>query len=324
MTVFIVVARAQTDISLDGKWQMTIGDKTYEVTVPHTYNLMDGLEDYAGEVLYRRQIPVTEDMKGKTVRIHFDAVYHDATVFVNGNKVGEHINKGYTPFSFDITRFLNYKGENTLEVRTSNEYTELGLPYKRSFDWSNDGGIYRSVRLHVSGRQTLRYVHVTPAIDGKTRFDVRLWQEKINKVNGYLTVINRQTGEKVFYQDVTLTKNKSDRHFTTTITIEHPQLWHFDHPNLYDFTFDIPGSDSLTDHFGFREFKIEGRSFALNGEPVRLPGIEDTPGSNPEFGMAEPRPFIKKTVCMMKDLNTTITRFHYVPDAYIGKTKSTN
>jgi hypothetical protein len=42
---------------------------------------------------------------------------------------------------------------------------------------------------------------------------------------------------------------------------------------LYDFTFEIPGSDALSDHFGFVDFKIEGRSFVLNGEKVRLPGI---------------------------------------------------
>lgn len=47
---------------------------------------------------------------------------------------------------------------------------------------------------------------------------------------------------------------------------------------------------------------------------MRLPGIEDMPGSNPAYGMAEPKEYIEKTVRTMKDLNTCITRFHYVPD----------
>lgn len=312
-----VTVQAQKNISLDGEWQMTIGDKEYQVTVPHTYNVMEGLEDYAGEAVYRRTLPVTEDMKGKTVRIHFDAVYHDAIVFVNGKKVGEHLNKGYTPFSFDITQFLNLKGENTLEVRTSNAYTEHGLPYKRHFDWSNDGGIYRSVRLHVSGKQTIRYVHVTPLIDGKARFDIRLWDDKTKNITGHFLVKDRQTGEMVFDTTYRMVKPAGEKTFSAVIHIDDAKPWHFDHPNLYDFTFTIPGSDSLSDHFGFREFGIDGRTFFLNGEKVRLPGIEDMPGSNPEFGMAEPREFIEKTVRTMKDLNTTITRFHYVPDTYM-------
>lgn len=48
---------AQADVSLDGIWQLTVGDKNYTVTVPHTYNTMDGLEDYAGEAIYQRALP---------------------------------------------------------------------------------------------------------------------------------------------------------------------------------------------------------------------------------------------------------------------------
>lgn len=305
---------AAQDISLDGEWQMTILGKEYKVNVPHTYNVMEGLEDYAGEAFYRRTLPVMADMKDKTVRLCFEAVYHDAVVFVNGKKVGEHMNKGYTPFSMDITKALDFSKENTLEVHTSNAYTEKALPYMRSFDWSNDGGIYRSVKLHVSGRQTIRYVHVTPSTDGQARFDIRLYDDCINSIKGQLTVKDRQTGETVHDAAVNLKKGKKDKYFSTTITIDNPQLWHFDHPNLYDFSFEIPGSDVLSDHFGFVDFRIEGRSFVLNGETVRLPGIEDMPGSNPQFGMAEPMSFIEKTVRTMKDLNATITRFHYVPD----------
>lgn len=312
LSSLIMVVRGQQDISLDGEWQMTIGGKDYVVKVPHTYNVMDGLEDYAGEAIYKRTLPITTNMKGKTVRLCFEAVYHDAVVYVNGQKVGEHLNKGYTPFSMDITKILNFGKENLLEVRTSNAYTDKALPYKHHFDWSNDGGIYRSVKLHISGKQTIRYVHVTPSLNGDARFDVRLWDDSQKKMKGHLSITNRQTGEKVYDSDLILTKKKGDRHFSNSITIPNPQLWHFDHPNLYDFTFCIPGNDALSDHFGFREFKVVGKRFVLNGEEMRLPGIETMQGSNPAFGMAEPDSYIDKTVRMMKDLNTTITRFHWV------------
>ena len=306
------MAKAQ-DISLNGEWQFSVDNHQWQtVNVPHTYNIMEGLEDYAGEAIYKCNLPISDDMKGKTVWLHFEAVYHDAIVYVNGQKVGEHLNKGYTPFSFDITKALNYAGKNTLVVHTSNVYTDKALPFKRHFDWSNDGGIYRNVWLHVSGKQTIRYVHATPSLDGKTRFDVRLWDDRVNNLKGHIKITNRQTGEKVFDAVLTLSKKKGDRHFSTTITIAKPQLWHFDHPNLYDFTFTIPGSDTLSDHFGIREFKVVGKRFVLNGEEMRLPGIETMQGSNPIYGMAEPDSYIDKTVQMMKHLNTTITRFHWV------------
>ena len=314
-----MVSSAQQDISFDGEWQLSIAGKEYKVTVPHTYNTMAGLEDYDGEAIYERTLPITSNMKGKTVRIHFGAVHHNAIVYINGKKVGEHLNKGYTPFSMDITPYIIIGGENRLRVECSNVYTDRALPYKRSFDWSNDGGIYRSVKLHVSGKQTLRYVHVTPQVDlassaGHARFDVRLWNERTNSIKGQLTVTNRQTNEKVYDATVALKKKKGEKHFSHTIDFDKVQLWHFDHPNLYDFTFEIPGNDVVKDHFGFREFKVEGRSFVLNGEKVRLPGIEDMPGSNPQYGMAEPHNYMEQSVRTMKDLNTTITRFHWVQD----------
>ena len=70
-------------------------------------------------------------------------------------------------------------------------------------------------------------------------------------------------------------------------------------------------SDIKTGHIGFRTFRIEGNRFVLNGEPVRLPGIEMMPGSHPDYGMAEPVEYIRHSVAMLKDLNTTITRFHW-------------
>jgi beta-glucuronidase len=134
----------------------------------------------------------------------------------------------------------------------------------------------------------------------------------VNSLKGQLVITNRQTGEKVYDSAMALSKKKGDRHFSTTVTIANPQLWHFDHPNLYDFTFTIPGSDALSDHFGIREFKVVVKRFVLNGEEMRLPGIETMQGSNPIYGMAEPYSYIDKTVKMMKHLNTTITRFHWV------------
>ena len=323
------------DISLDGRWQFHLPEDSVtmklpeqvrrecEVEVPHTYNIMDGLEDYAGRAVYSRALPVTPDMKGRTVRLHFGGVYHDAVVYVNDRKVGEHIGKGYTPFSFDITRYLDYTGHttNTLRVECSNTYGERSLPYGKSFDWNNDGGIYRSVRLHVSGCQTIRYAHVTPQFSvadstGSVRFDIRLHEERVKSIRAQVIVTNHQTGAKVL--DVTRTLKRNGQVFTFSENMGHVQPWHFDRPNLYDFTVRlIDGKevcDARSDHFGFREFKIEGNHFALNGEAVRLPGVENMPGSHPRYGMAEPVAYMDSCVRMMKRANCTITRFHWVQD----------
>ena len=94
--------------------------------------------------------------------------------------------------------------------------------------------------------------------------------------------------------------------------------WHFDSPHLYTISvrlFDKNGiSDEKMTRVGFRQIKIEGRYFYLNGEAVRLPGIEYMAGSMPNYGMAEPIEVMEKAVDLMKESNSIITRFHWQQD----------
>lgn len=320
------MASAQQDISLNDSWRFWIpeGEPT-EVKVPHTYNVMPGLEDYAGKASYSRSLPITPAMQGKTLRVHFGAVYHDAVVYVNGHRVGAHLHAGYTPFSFDITPYVDFTegADNELLVECDNSYSEENLPWLRKFDWANDGGIYREVTLHVSGRQTLRYVHVTPKIQladstAQAQFRIRLWQPA-KRLSARIRIVENAS-RRCIYEGLHSIRRQSDSTFCCQIDCGKVQLWHFDHPQLYTFEVGVYEggnlSDVRTERFGFRTFKIEGNRFVLNGEPVRLPGIEDMPGSNPETGMAESREQMARAVERMKALHTTITRFHWAQDDY--------
>ena len=311
---------AQQDISLNGEWKLTIGEKSYEVTVPHTYNIMEGLEDYAGKARYEKKLEIPAAMKGQQLRLEFEAVYHDAIVYVNGKKAGSHLGKGYTPFKIDITKLVNYGEENSIVVETDNSYTDLNFPYQRKFDWANDGGIYRKVNLHVSGKRSIRYAHFTPTLSlkdstGTSRVSIRLNEPNVKGATFDIKINCKNTGKKVYGARLMLKRNNEGT-FDTDINCGKVTPWHFDNPALYNFEVSVIDGSSISDtkkgHIGFRDFKIEGNGFVLNGEPVRLPGIETMPGSNPDYGMAEPVEYIKANAAMLKDLNTTITRFHWI------------
>ena len=321
---FSMLSSAQNTVSLNGKWNFCVPGivKSVPVTVPHTYNVMDGLEDYAGKAEYSRSLPVTEAMKGKQVRICFNAVYHDARVYVNGTLAGEHLDAGYTPFSFNITDYLRFDGSDEVRVDCDNSFSKTNLPYERQFDWANDGGIYRSVSLHTSGPLSIRYVHVNPQINlsdstATACFDIKLYEQKVRKADFSICVREKSTGREVYSGSASLKPGK-DGIFRYSAPCGKVRLWHFDDPNLYDFEVKVMDRDGLSDvrseSFGFRTFAIEGDRFVLNGEVVRLPGLENMPGSNPAFGMAESPEYMLKTLGRMKDLGCTITRYHWVQD----------
>ena len=69
--------------------------------------------------------------------------------------------------------------------------------------------------------------------------------------------------------------------------------------------------------FGVRKLEVKGSAFYLNGEQVRLMGVERMAGSNPEFGMAEPSRWITHDHDDLKHLNCVFTRVHWPQDTRV-------
>ena len=300
-------------------WTFCCQGRTCKVDLPHTWNVTEGLEDYAGKAVYSRDICLPEGARGKSIRIYFGAVYHDARVFLNDRLVGEHLNAGYTPFSFELADFADYQpgAVNRLKVEVNNSFSRYSLPYDHAFDWNNDGGIIRGVRLEIKEKPTVRYVHFTPQLDtacchGTAHVEVKLNEDDVDRITPLLTVYDKTSGAEV-YHGKKVKIRKKEGIFSWDIDCGKVIPWHFDNPHLYAYRLMV-GENLYTGHIGFRSFGIKGCSFCLNGEEVRLPGIESMQGSNPDFGMAEPGSVMLETVRLMKELNCTITRFHWMQD----------
>jgi hypothetical protein len=83
---------------------------TQAVNVPHTWNTVRALARYTGKAWYERRFSVSEEQLSKTIRVQFDAVYHDAFIYINGQKAGEYLGSGYNRFFVDASPFVR-KGE---------------------------------------------------------------------------------------------------------------------------------------------------------------------------------------------------------------------
>src|SRR6185369_4650775 len=57
-------------------------------------------------------------------------------------------------------------------------------------------------------------------------------------------------------------------------TLRDPHLWHFDHPHLYLLTTEVSSGHVVATTLGIRKIEIRGTAFYLNGERVRLMGVE--------------------------------------------------
>ena len=108
--------RRQSYFNLNGYWNYAISEKEdvdgYDgkILVPFSpESVLSGVKRFVRptEYLhYQREVTLPEDFVLDRVILHFGAVDQIAEVWINGRYVGKHVG-GYTPFSFDITDFLD-------------------------------------------------------------------------------------------------------------------------------------------------------------------------------------------------------------------------
>ena len=297
------------------------------VEVPHTWQVNPAFADYRGIAWYRRVFDVPITWQHSAVRIEFEAVFHTATVWVNGRSVGEHTRKGYTAFTLDITQLLRWGQTNTVAVRVDNAFNDHMLPRGRSSDWAHDGGIYRPVQLLVTPKTFVERVDVEGVPDrtsGEGKLTITAYVRNTGSKRwigrASFQVFDEETGLAVLTSAATSGFSINAGAVQTVLfhaALPQAKLWHFDHPNLYRLDFSIADegeSHQLTTTFGVRKLEVRDGKFHLNGEHVRLMGVERMAGSNPEFGMAEPDEWIKHDHADMKHLNCIFTRVHWPQD----------
>src|SRR5579884_3428889 len=102
--------------SLNGLWEFAKAEAGQDaapqnlgeqILVPFPVeSALSGIMRHEERMWYRRTFDVPKEWSGKHVLLHFDAVDWEATVYLNGKKLGTH-RGGYDAFGFDITGFLS-------------------------------------------------------------------------------------------------------------------------------------------------------------------------------------------------------------------------
>jgi beta-galactosidase len=337
--VFSFLCFAQRDtFALNDGWQFAV-DKTAQglnekwfekqltnaksVSLPHTWNVEEEAQNHYGWGWYQKKINVPSAWKNKNVVLQFGAINHTSYVYINGKKIEENIGDGFNKFFINLNGKLNYGKENIITVAVNNEYNKNKVPFSSSFDWPNDGGLIRKVALIVSGKPSAAYIHAEPKLDVKdssANLKIKLgFDGAVNnniKLNVTITEENQPTKNIV----LTATEKPTWQNGEAIVEFNLPRVnpWHFDFSNLYHIDVTVLNGKKTTDkistNVGFRELKfVNGQTF-LNGERIKLMGVEWTAGSNPDYGFAEPDSLIIAMGKLMKDVNCIFSRQHFQQD----------
>lgn len=297
---------------------MQVGAKGRVVTIPHTWNVEEGSNGHYGWGWYQKTVQVPGNWKNKQVLLQFGAVNHSCVVYLNGRKLAEHRGDGFNKFQVKLDGKLLYGKENILTVGVNNDYGKSKVPYGSSFDWPNDGGIIRPVSFIVSGRPAAQYLKLTPTPDlsnkrGSLQLKLGFDERSDMRLRVSVTEENQPTRKVVYQGD--LLPQWNGKEATAAFQISNVNPWHFDHPNLYRVDVSVIKGNKIVDKIsantGFREIRFINGQTHLNGERVKLMGVEWTAGSHPGYGFAEPDSMILAMGKLMKEVNCIFSRLHF-------------
>ncbi|MCH9276394.1 hypothetical protein JS533_008965 [Bifidobacterium amazonense] len=318
----------RTTILLNNDWKFRHGDHRAEpsddwsdVGLPHSFGIPYEMSNdfYVGYGTYTRTFVVPSHWAGKQVLLEFLGAFQRAEIIVNGVPVGRHVG-GYTCFCIDVTDAL-VLGENHLTVLVDNLWQPQVAP--RAGEYQFNGGIYRDVYLHVVEPSHLRWQGVTVTTERFGGHEAMIMASTRINVRDTGLILRSEAffGDRCVAVcdspiDMVVGNNEVDE-IRQCLRIEDPQLWHFDHPNLYRLRSGLYHGDTLVDvqwtKFGIRTIRFDkDEGFFLNERHERILGAnvhQDQAG----WADAVTRSSITRDVRMIKDCGMNFIRGSHYP-----------
>ncbi len=232
------------------------------LTVPGDWNSqVRELLWYEGLVWFRRAFDAV-DRPAERAFLYFEAVNYHAHVYLNGEKLGEHVG-GFTPFSFEVTGKLKPEG-NVLVVGADSRHGTDSVPALQ-VDWWNYGGITRPVHLVTTPATFVREYQIRLTPTG---------QIAASAVLDGPEAANRAVEIEVAELGLTLS-GRTDAQGRMTASAAAPaslQRWSPEQPKLYDLTV-TSGDSRIGERIGFRTIAVDGSRILLNDRPIFMRGI---------------------------------------------------
>lgn len=247
---------------------------------------------------YERTLVVPATMAGKRIKLRFEAVNYTCEVKINGQSAGTKHYNGFIPFEYDITGLVVADGTTVynLEV-TVGDFEDgdmvTGSPgnYLYMYPMGHPPTVYQlcgiadNVTLYAVPAVYVKDVFVKPDVTNNTiTLSVTVTNNDTIAYNG-LTVaadiykilgLNPESlGSTPALTVTSGTVNvPAGGQTVTNITAPwtDPVLWWPEAPQLYRLHAQLKQSTTVIDEnkdvrFGFREFKVDGNRYSLNGVP---------------------------------------------------------
>ena len=304
-----------TNFNSDWEFSLHSDDNWEKVTLPHTWNNLDGQDGgndyYRGKCTYRKTILKKDLPLGEEHYLEINGANLSSVVYLNGEKLKSH-DGGYSTYR---VRLKDLRDENILEVTVDNSPSDRVYP--QTADFTFYGGLYRDVRLislpssHFS-LENLGTPGIKATPDVKGTLDVEV--EVDGDYDSILYTLLDREGKVV--------TEENSRETKVTLSVFSPHLWNGrKDPYLYYIKVELLKGEERLDEvgseIGFRSFRIDPeRGFILNGEEYPLRGVSRHQDRKDKGNAISKEDHEEDMALIMEVGANTIRLAHYQHDQY--------
>lgn len=306
-------------LNLNGVWDFYYDTHHSSIEVPFAWETEASTVSltWLQEATYTRKVTIPKHWIGSRVFIRFGAVFHEARIYIDDEKISSHIG-GYTPFEVEITDHIIPGECFILRVDVVSPIDKRTIPHGKSrsiprddydgVSFTPNSGIWQTVWIEKRGKNFIANAQVSG--DSLDQFDFNLTFSDTLPSGSTLHVrFGEESQEPEFSLDVSAL---SKAHFS--LPVRSPHLWSLSDPHLYEIVLRLQTGETLQDELslktGLRHFEIHDSAFFLNGKRIYLKGVLDQ-GYWPSYGLTAPnREALAKDITLARKMGFNLIRKH--------------
>lgn len=351
-------AEGRQKYNFNADWLLRVGDTPEarevrypdadwkRVTLPRPFNEDEAfrldIHDLTDTIVwYRKHFRLPADSRQKKVFVEFEGVRQGADFYLNGHHLGLHEN-GAMAVGFDLTPYINFKGENVLAVRIDNNWAYRERATDTKYQWSdrnfnaNYGGIPKNVWLHLTDplyqtlplysnlRTTGVYIYADDIHTKSRTADIHAESELKNEskrdreVTYKVEVVDRDgTTISRFEGAPTLVKAGETTTLAASATVEGLHFWSWGYGYLYTVKTSlwVEGKkiDEVATRTGFRKTRFGEGLVWLNDRVIQLKGYaQRTSNEWPAVGASIPAWLSDYSNGLMVESNANLVRWMHI------------
>ncbi|HQO10747.1 MAG TPA: glycoside hydrolase family 2 TIM barrel-domain containing protein [Clostridiales bacterium] len=330
-------------VPLNSNWQFRMegDDEWKDINIPSAYDNYDPVRN----VYFRTNFFIGgKKSTERSYKLVFYGINYKCNVKVNDVFVENHSSLNSFEVNLD-KNILNFAETNTLIIEVNNKLTKNTIPSEMQVDgWRNYGGIFRDVYLVINSQTfisgaDIKYYFNTDRSRVNAEITASITDNRFIKVNekdtakyeytiySYFQITDQSTGNVVLNtekKNITL-KRYGSENIKFNFEISDPKLWSPNSPALYlcsIYLGELSGEAESEFNryditFGFKDLKITGNKFYLNGERFYLKGVsryEDIKG----MGNAVTYSKMKSDIEKIKNLGANVLYCNaFAPHPYL-------